>query len=79
MFRARIGVKEGCPSSPGETPSSTPFGDPPAWVADAVIYQIFPDRFRRSGQVKAQRHLELKPWGSDPREHVYPVPLEMLP
>ena len=48
--------------------SSTPFRDPPAWVADAVIYQIFPDRFRRSGQVKAQRHLELKPWGSDPRE-----------
>ena len=48
--------------------SSTPFHDPPAWVADAVVYQIFPDRFRRSGQVKAQQHLELKPWGSDPRE-----------
>ena len=48
--------------------SSTPFHDPPAWVADAVVYQIFPDRFRRSGEVKAQQYLELKPWGSDPRE-----------
>ena len=37
-------------------------------MADAVIYQIFPDRFRRSGRVEAQRHLALKPWGSDPRE-----------
>ena len=46
----------------------TPFEDPPAWVADAVVYQIFPDRFRRSGQVAAQRHLELQPWGTDPRE-----------
>ena len=46
----------------------TPFQDPPAWVADAVVYQIFPDRFRRSGQVAAQRHLELQPWGTDPRE-----------
>ena len=45
-----------------------PFEDPPAWVADAVVYQIFPDRFRRSGQVAAQRHLELQPWGTDPRE-----------
>ena len=46
----------------------TPFEDPPAWVADAVVYQIFPDRFRRSGQVAAQRHLALQPWGTDPRE-----------
>ncbi|MBC1259854.1 DUF3459 domain-containing protein [Synechococcus sp. BSF8S] len=38
----------------------------PAWVADAVVYQIFPDRFRRSGQVAAQDGLELMPWGSDP-------------
>ncbi|MED5320220.1 MAG: glycoside hydrolase family 13 protein, partial [Cyanobacteriota bacterium] len=49
-------------------PATTPFRDPPAWVADAVIYQIFPDRFRRSGRVDAQRHLTLKPWGTDPRE-----------
>ena len=43
---------------------STPFNDPPAWVADAVVYQIFPDRFRRSGRVEAQQHLTLDPWGT---------------
>ena len=37
-------------------------------MAEAVIYQIFPDRFRRSGTVAAQRDLPLQPWGSDPRE-----------
>ena len=37
-------------------------------MADAVLYQIFPDRFRRSGRVDAQRHLALKAWGTDPRE-----------
>jgi cyclomaltodextrinase / maltogenic alpha-amylase / neopullulanase len=36
----------------------------PAWVADAVVAQVFPDRFRRSGRVPAQRDLELLPWGS---------------
>ena len=46
----------------------TPFHDPPAWVADAVIYQIFPDRFRRSGRVDVQRHLHLDPWGAAPTE-----------
>lgn len=38
----------------------------PAWVADAVVVQIFPDRFRRSGRVAAQAGLTLRPWGSDP-------------
>ena len=37
-------------------------------MAEAVIYQIFPDRFRRSGLVEEQRLLALKPWGSDPTE-----------
>jgi alpha-glucosidase len=32
----------------------TSFAPPPAWAADAVAYQIFPDRFARSG---AQRDL----------------------
>lgn len=41
---------------------------PPAWVADAVVYQIFPDRFRRSGQVAAQADLPLQPWGCDPAQ-----------
>ena len=43
-----------------------PFRAPPSWVADAVIYQIVPDRFRRSGLVKAQDQMELRPWGTDP-------------
>ncbi len=38
----------------------------PAWVADAVVLQVFPDRFRRSGRVGAQQDLQLVPWGSPP-------------
>lgn len=40
----------------------------PSWVADAVVYQIFPDRFRHSGRVEAQANLLLKPWGADPAQ-----------
>jgi len=40
----------------------------PAWVAEAVVYQVFPDRFRRSGRVAAQQGLALQPWGTDPAE-----------
>ena len=40
----------------------------PAWVSEAVVYQIFPDRFRRSGRVKAQSSLALQPWGTSPQE-----------
>jgi cyclomaltodextrinase len=36
----------------------------PVWVRDAVVYQIFPDRFRRAGPVTATRSLE--PWGARP-------------
>ena len=36
----------------------------PAWVADAVFYQIFPDRFARSGKVDLGLHLE--EWDSPP-------------
>lgn len=46
----------------------TAYSDPPTWVRDAVIYQIFPDRFRRSGRVQEQRFLALQPWGSDPTQ-----------
>ncbi|WP_320677377.1 glycoside hydrolase family 13 protein [Prochlorococcus sp. MIT 1300] len=42
---------------------------PPLWVAKAVVYQIFPDRFRRSGRVEAQDNVVLQPWGSDPTQH----------
>ena len=39
---------------------------PPAWVAEAVVCQIFPDRFRRSGRVPHQQGLALQPWGTPP-------------
>ncbi len=42
-------------------------GDPPAWVADAVFYQVFPDRFRRSGRVPAPGPLE--DWDAPPTVH----------
>ena len=38
--------------------------DTPAWVRDAVFYQVFPDRFARSGRVEAPGSLE--PWDSPP-------------
>jgi neopullulanase len=37
---------------------------PPDWVADAVFYQIFPDRFAASARVKKPPHLEA--WESPP-------------
>ena len=42
--------------------------DTPKWVADAVVYQIFPDRFRQSGRAAAQSGLVMRPWGADPME-----------
>ena len=39
----------------------------PAWVADAVFYQIFPDRFARSEGVGTAMPLE--PWESPPTTH----------
>jgi cyclomaltodextrinase len=42
-------------------------GDPPGWVADAVFYQIFPDRFRRSGRVAPPGPLE--DWDAPPTVH----------
>ncbi|HKG57580.1 MAG TPA: glycoside hydrolase family 13 protein [Candidatus Limnocylindrales bacterium] len=38
--------------------------DTPDWVRDAVFYQVFPDRFARSGRVPAPGPLE--PWDSPP-------------
>ena len=40
----------------------------PDWVKHAVFYQIFPDRFARSGAVDAHRTVTLKPWGHPPEE-----------
>ncbi len=41
--------------------------DTPDWVRDAVFYQIFPDRFARSGRVPAPGPLE--PWDTPPTAH----------
>jgi cyclomaltodextrinase / maltogenic alpha-amylase / neopullulanase len=38
--------------------------DPPAWIADAILYQIFPDRFARSLRVHKPGHLE--EWDAPP-------------
>jgi cyclomaltodextrinase len=39
----------------------------PDWVPDAVFYQIFPDRFARSGRVTSVTNLE--PWDSPPNRY----------
>jgi cyclomaltodextrinase len=41
----------------------------PAWVTDAVFYQIFPDRFARSDLVPKPARLE--PWDAPPTRHGY--------
>lgn len=45
--------------------------DTPAWVKDAVFYQIFPDRFARSPRTRHPPGLHFKPWGSSPQEQGY--------
>ena len=39
----------------------------PDWVSKAVFYQIFPDRFARSGRVEIDA--ELEPWDAPPTPH----------
>ena len=39
----------------------------PAWVRDAVFYQVFPDRLARSGRVEAPG--EVEPWDAEPTTH----------
>ena len=41
--------------------------DTPAWVADAVFYQIFPDRFAPS--VRVPKPGPLEPWDASPTHH----------
>ena len=41
----------------------------PEWVKHAVFYQIFPDRFARSGRVAGAAKLE--PWDTEPTERGY--------
>jgi cyclomaltodextrinase len=45
----------------------TSFSDPPAWVSDAVFYQIFPDRFASSERVAKRGPME--PWDAPPTHH----------
>jgi neopullulanase len=42
--------------------------DTPDWVKHAVFYQIFPDRFAKSGKVTVTDGLNMKPWGAPPEE-----------
>ncbi|MEP6470261.1 MAG: glycoside hydrolase family 13 protein [Chloroflexota bacterium] len=42
-------------------------GSPPAWVRDAVFYQVFPDRFRRS--LRVQQPGPLEDWDAPPTVH----------
>jgi len=41
----------------------------PEWVKHAVFYQIFPDRFAKSGRLEKPNNLE--PWDSDPTTYGY--------
>ncbi|GAA5215954.1 glycoside hydrolase family 13 protein [Corallincola platygyrae] len=40
----------------------------PAWVRNAVFYQIFPDRFAKGEDTSLAKGIQLKPWGTDPDE-----------
>ena len=44
------------------------FSCAPKWVSQACVYQIFPDRFRRSGRVPAQQNLTFEPWNQSPTQ-----------
>ena len=52
------------------TQDSSPESRPltPEWVRDAIFYQIFPDRFARSGRITG---LSLQEWGETPTFHKY--------
>ena len=75
--RALIGPERRSRGSPARLCVSLPLRLPhdlapsmttPDWVKHAVFYQIFPDRFARSGRVAAQEDVALKPWGAPPAE-----------
>ncbi len=56
-------------TSLGNRSSMTEITDRPSWVQDAVFYQIFPDRFARSGRVASPGRLEA--WDAPPTYHGY--------
>ncbi len=41
----------------------------PSWVGKAIVYQIFPDRFRRTGSVGLDQHWTFQGWGTEPSHH----------
>lgn len=43
--------------------------EPPAWVKDAVFYQIFPERFANGDPSNDPEGVE--PWGGEPKPHNY--------
>ena len=45
----------------------TAFNEAPAWVKDAVFYQIFPDRFAKSDRLRKPSNLQS--WGAPPTRH----------
>lgn len=47
--------------------TSNSSSEPPAWVGDAVFYQIFPDRFALSAKI--HKPGPLQKWGSAPTAH----------
>jgi cyclomaltodextrinase / maltogenic alpha-amylase / neopullulanase len=48
---------------------TTPFDQPPAWVKDAIFYQIFPDRFAMSERL--DKPSGLQEWDAPPTPHGY--------
>jgi glycosidase len=46
---------------------ATDYADTPAWVTEAVFYQIFPDRFASSGRV--DKRVNLEEWEAPPTVH----------
>ena len=65
----RLDTRSGRPrlDGTGPAPRSHVTVDTPAWVRDAVFYQIFPDRFAGSARVPKPGALE--PWDAPPTVH----------
>jgi cyclomaltodextrinase / maltogenic alpha-amylase / neopullulanase len=61
----RMPVRTGRHRLPEERQPSMP--DTPAWVRDAIFYQVFPDRFASSDRVPKPGPME--PWDSPPTLH----------
>ena len=57
------------PTATWQTASPMAIDHRPAWVTDAVFYQIFPDRFARSERLPKPSNLE--PWDVAPSVHGY--------